>query len=523
MTPSALRRDQYAAWLAFGAFVVYFAWLFSTHPFWAERTRLQDFGMAAEYGNIAKALLEGKGFANPFRGDSGPTAWMPPLLVLYISSIYGLFGVGTAATIWAAMLSQYAALALTTYLLIRTAGQTPFARFRYLPGLLFVAFVFAMRHENFFEFHDHGLMQLLVVALIYAWQRDHQRQRAGLARRPALLWVLAAVLPLAAPVIGLAFLACLGVSHLVHTQGWQKLPPGYGHRLRTDAALVILFAASLSIWTIRNYRAFGTFIPTKSNFWYDFHQANVLSDGIIRMETLLRYHPYLNPKAYERYAQRGEIGFMETYRTESKTYLQTRPSDYVRTVRRRAGFVFVLAKGHLGTAQANLDAFSARDRQVLDDAEIIFGDLWMRMDTPADTIAAQMAALPLENHAAAFADWQRGQDELLAPRGGLKYYVTHLFVSLVPTVCIALGLLLGPVRRQPGFWLTVVAYLTYLTPYLLATIYRRYMMAALPLQLLIEFFVVGYLLHTFLPKRPGHVSSPRAPSSEKPSTAARIS
>ncbi len=517
------RRDWYVGWLAFGAFVAYFAWLFFTHPFWAERVRLQDFGLAAEYGNIAKALLEGKGFANPFRGDSGSTAWMPPLLVLYIAGIYGLFGVGTTATIWVAMLSQYAALALTTYLLVRTADQTVFARFRYLPGLLFVAFVFAMRHENFLEFHDHSLMQLLVVAVICAWQRDYQQQRAGLARRPALLWVLAAVLPLAAPVIGLAFLTCLGVSHLVHTQGWQKRPAGYGHRLRTDGALVLLFAISLGSWTVRNYQTFGAFIPTKSNFWYDFHQANVLSDGIVRMETLLRYHPYLNPNAYARYAQAGEMTFMDTYRAESKAYLQTRFPDYVRTVGRRAGFAFVFAKGHIGAAQADLSAFSVQDRQVLDDAEIIFGDLWMRMDAPADTMAAQMAALPLENHAAAFADWQRGQSELLAPRGGLKYYVTHLFVSLVPTICIILGLLLGPVRRQPGFWLAVVAYLTYLTPYLLATIYRRYMMAALPLQLLIEFFVVGYLLHTILQKWPGRVSSPRASSSEKPTPAQRLS
>src|ERR1700733_15311523 len=36
--------------------------------------------MGAEYYSIAKSLLAGDGFGNPFREKTGPTAWMPPLL-----------------------------------------------------------------------------------------------------------------------------------------------------------------------------------------------------------------------------------------------------------------------------------------------------------------------------------------------------------------------------------------------------------------------------------------------------------
>src|SRR4051794_30402513 len=35
--------------------------------------------LGAEYFNIGKALASGEGFANPFSGKTGPTAWMPPV------------------------------------------------------------------------------------------------------------------------------------------------------------------------------------------------------------------------------------------------------------------------------------------------------------------------------------------------------------------------------------------------------------------------------------------------------------
>src|SRR5947209_3999081 len=36
--------------------------------------------LACENFNIARSMLAGKGFAHPFVGQTGPTAWMPPIL-----------------------------------------------------------------------------------------------------------------------------------------------------------------------------------------------------------------------------------------------------------------------------------------------------------------------------------------------------------------------------------------------------------------------------------------------------------
>ena len=43
--------------------------------------------LGAEYFEIASALVNGRGYADPFRTESGPTAWMPPLLPLYTAGI----------------------------------------------------------------------------------------------------------------------------------------------------------------------------------------------------------------------------------------------------------------------------------------------------------------------------------------------------------------------------------------------------------------------------------------------------
>src|SRR4051794_14231964 len=43
--------------------------------------------LGAEYINIAEAMVAGKGFANPFKDDTGPTAWMPPVLPTILAAL----------------------------------------------------------------------------------------------------------------------------------------------------------------------------------------------------------------------------------------------------------------------------------------------------------------------------------------------------------------------------------------------------------------------------------------------------
>ena len=60
-------------------------------------TDIQDhFNFGYEMGRVARALVTGHGYANPFNGLTGPTAWVPPLYPLLIAGVFKVFGVYTA-------------------------------------------------------------------------------------------------------------------------------------------------------------------------------------------------------------------------------------------------------------------------------------------------------------------------------------------------------------------------------------------------------------------------------------------
>ena len=48
-----------------------------------------------ESGNIAHSLAVGNGFSSPFRVETGPTAWMPPVYPLLLAGVFRIFGVYT--------------------------------------------------------------------------------------------------------------------------------------------------------------------------------------------------------------------------------------------------------------------------------------------------------------------------------------------------------------------------------------------------------------------------------------------
>jgi hypothetical protein len=67
------------------------------------RIKLEEdhFHFGAEMGRIARALATGRGYADPFFGQTGPTAWVTPLFPLILGGIFKVFGVYSTASAWA--------------------------------------------------------------------------------------------------------------------------------------------------------------------------------------------------------------------------------------------------------------------------------------------------------------------------------------------------------------------------------------------------------------------------------------
>ena len=76
----SVRAPWLVFWIAFAVRVVY---LTLAHTY---RVRPYDDHMlfGEEMGRIARALATGYGFSDPFRGHTGPTAWVGPLFPLLL-------------------------------------------------------------------------------------------------------------------------------------------------------------------------------------------------------------------------------------------------------------------------------------------------------------------------------------------------------------------------------------------------------------------------------------------------------
>src|SRR5271163_307886 len=87
----------------------------------------------AEPGNVAAALVQGRGFSDPFDGGTGPTAWVSPLPVWVEAAVFLVFGVKTAA----------AAKALLAYCALLPSGPLEVLSEAWLDILISVALLWA--------------------------------------------------------------------------------------------------------------------------------------------------------------------------------------------------------------------------------------------------------------------------------------------------------------------------------------------------------------------------------------------
>ena len=112
-TPNPLRAPARIFWVAFLVRILYMT---LAHTY---RIRVSEdhFQFGWEAGRIARALLTGYGYADPFANafiaHTGPTAWLPPLYPLLLAAIFRVFGVFTPASAWVLFTIQSAFSAAT--------------------------------------------------------------------------------------------------------------------------------------------------------------------------------------------------------------------------------------------------------------------------------------------------------------------------------------------------------------------------------------------------------------------------
>jgi hypothetical protein len=430
----------------------------------------------AEPGNVAAALVQGRGFSDPFDGGTGATAWVSPLPVCVEAAVFATLGVKTVASAIALLVLSAAGLALANVLLLSALG--PYGSWaRGAASAAFLAYCVFVPGAPLAVLSEAWMDVLLSVALLWA---ALETARSSGERGGAALVCVAALAPL--DNAGLA----LSTGIVLLALAWKFR--GDARRLAMPVAAAVACAASVGAWTARNAVTLHRFVPLKSNFWFELHLANVDSaDGLPRMETVLRRLPFFDVREFDRYCLLGEVRYVETFRGPSLAAIRAAPLHFAANIARRAADAVVFCRREGGGEFTRLKTLPADRMKLVSSGEFISlgadgGGFWTRIDTPPGEEMARLHGLGLSNEAGIWRDWaekRRGFDDQFRGPAGLA---TGFLTAGVPVAALLLAALLRGGRLiAPAAFAGAIAF-GMLLPFVLVNHNERHQLPLIAMQ-----------------------------------------
>jgi 4-amino-4-deoxy-L-arabinose transferase-like glycosyltransferase len=301
-------------WLAFLSFVLQVAVIGAFHEY---RTRPGEdhFGFGWEMGRVARSIALGQGFSNPYGGNTGPTAWEPPLYPYLMSGVFKVFGIYTYASAWVLLTVNSIFAALTTIPIFLIAHRTFGERVA-----RWSAWAWALNPYVWY-WSVHWIWDTtftpLVLSLVFLLALE-LRERPGWTG-----WVIFGALwgigALANPTM-LTFLPFCGL--------WvwrQRVKNG----IPSIAGIVVssvVFLLVLSPWLVRNYEVFGRFVFLRDDFGLQFRLGNWKgADGML----MAYLQPNLNKLELEKFQRLGELAYAADCKRLAFDWVRANPGRFV--------------------------------------------------------------------------------------------------------------------------------------------------------------------------------------------------
>jgi hypothetical protein len=242
---------------------------------------------------------------------------------------------------------------------------------------------------------------------------------------------------------------------------------------------------------------FGRLIPVKSNFWFDFYQANYhVPDGIVSCSTFMNYHPINLAPETMRHFSGGEQAFVEHFRKASIAAVREDPARLLRGIRNRAGNAFLLGDVYFDVVTVDVSRLNPSDVAKLRASNLIFqrdaspSAYWTSLGLSEDEFRVAVGPLALEDVESVMGDWRGAKGQYMASRTAVRTMVKRFLCTLVPTLCILCCLLFREVRRSPLFVFSLAVYSVYLLPFVIVSHYSRYQQGLVGLIVLFLFLAL---------------------------------
>jgi Dolichyl-phosphate-mannose-protein mannosyltransferase len=351
--PDPASKHFRAPWLIFWtAFILRVLTITLAHTY---RIRpFQDhFQFGWEMGRIARSLIGGYGYADPFVGHTGPTAWVPPLYPLLMAAVFKLFGVYTAISAWVLLTINSvfsAAIAPAVYEIAARCYNRTVA--------IWSAWLWAL-YPAAMQYAVHWVWEMSLTTLLFTWTlmlalrmrgigEPAPEQNPANTRRWLEFGVLWGLISLSNATL-LLFLPICGIWILIAPPSEPGAPPSRSEaklrwvsrsvHLARAAVTGLLFFAFLFPWIWRNWTVFHAFIPIRSNLGAEMYAGSGPgSNGFAFIATLPLVERDPETMAYK---SLGEIAYVKQQGEKAKAYVAAHRWHYARISLKRFYFFWV--------------------------------------------------------------------------------------------------------------------------------------------------------------------------------------
>ncbi len=273
-----------------------------------------NFGFGFEMGRVGRSIALGQGFSNPYGGNTGPSAWEPPLYPYLIGGVFKVFGIYTHASAWVLLSINSLFAAVTTIPVFLIAHRTFGPRVA-----LWSARTWALNpYVWYWSIHWIWDTTFTPVMLALVFLLSIELQQWPSWRGWVLFGALWGVGALANPAM-LSFLPFCGLWI------WRQR---YRRGLPSLAGVVLsscVFFLVLSPWLIRNCEVFGRFVFIRDDFGLQFRLGNnKMADGML----IATLQPNLNKLEFEKFQRLGEIAYEAECRKLAFEWIRSNPDRF---------------------------------------------------------------------------------------------------------------------------------------------------------------------------------------------------
>jgi hypothetical protein len=285
-----------------------------------------------ENERVAASLISGRGFADPYGSETGPTAHVAPLYPFLLSGIYAVLGDIQTPSGRLAQQALTIAVSIVILLLLpglaRRLGLHPVAG--WLAALL-VAWLPANRDDEVTGHFEQVVATLLLLGCLWFFSVARSQQWRGRSR-----WLTAflfAALALCAPNLALIPMV-LFAGEIIAARADQRR-----QALRACFLCASVCALAVAPWLLRNCLVLGGFVPVRSNFGLELAVGNHPgADGHTFGPGYDEIHPTINPEECELVRTLGELAYMDCKRRQAMAWIGSNPATFAYLTLKRGLF-----------------------------------------------------------------------------------------------------------------------------------------------------------------------------------------